>query len=115
VIYLDAAYVAKCYVNEPGADRVREVAYGVTASHLVNWRDWSSHRSSSGTSERDVRASGEDPQAVLDLPSTVFLRSVDALHLACTEEHWLPGGLHERPPHAAGREALPRDRGERPQ
>jgi predicted nucleic acid-binding protein len=28
VIYFDAAYVAKCYLNEPGADRVREVAYG---------------------------------------------------------------------------------------
>jgi predicted nucleic acid-binding protein len=27
VIYFDAAYVAKCYLNEPGADRVREVAY----------------------------------------------------------------------------------------
>ena len=29
MIYFDAAYVAKCYLNEPGADRVREVAYGV--------------------------------------------------------------------------------------
>jgi prevent-host-death family protein len=28
VIYFDAAYIAKCYLNEPGADRVREVAYG---------------------------------------------------------------------------------------
>jgi hypothetical protein len=28
VIYFDVAYVAKCYLNEPGADRVREVAYG---------------------------------------------------------------------------------------
>ena len=28
MIYFDAAYVAKCYLNEPGADRVREVAYG---------------------------------------------------------------------------------------
>jgi predicted nucleic acid-binding protein len=27
VIYFDAAYVAKCYLNEPGADRVRELAY----------------------------------------------------------------------------------------
>ena len=27
MIYFDAAYVAKCYLNEPGADRVREVAY----------------------------------------------------------------------------------------
>jgi hypothetical protein len=28
VIYFDAAYIAKCYLNEPGADRVRQVAYG---------------------------------------------------------------------------------------
>ena len=28
MIYFDAAHVAKCYLNEPGADRVREVAYG---------------------------------------------------------------------------------------
>jgi plasmid stabilization system protein ParE len=28
VIYFDAAYITKCYLNEPGANRVREVAYG---------------------------------------------------------------------------------------
>ena len=28
MIYFDAAYIAKCYLNEPDADRVREVAYG---------------------------------------------------------------------------------------
>jgi hypothetical protein len=26
VIYFDAAYIAKCYLNEPDADRVRELA-----------------------------------------------------------------------------------------
>jgi predicted nucleic acid-binding protein len=27
VIYFDAAYIAKCYLNEPGAERVRAVAH----------------------------------------------------------------------------------------
>ena len=27
MIYFDAAYIAKCYLNEPGADRVRAVAH----------------------------------------------------------------------------------------
>ena len=27
MIYFDSAYVAKCYLNEPGAERVREAAY----------------------------------------------------------------------------------------
>jgi predicted nucleic acid-binding protein len=27
VIYFDAAYITKCYLNEPGADRVRQLAY----------------------------------------------------------------------------------------
>ena len=59
MIYFDAAYIAKCYLNEPGADRVREVAYGADGART----------------------------AILDMPITVFLRSGDALHLACAEEH----------------------------
>ena len=38
MIYFDAAYIAKCYLNEPGADRVREVAYaadGLTSCELA--------------------------------------------------------------------------------
>jgi len=27
VLYFDTAYIAKCYLNEPGAQRVRQLAY----------------------------------------------------------------------------------------
>ena len=51
MIYFDAAHIAKCYLNEPGADRVREVAYGADGLASVSWPDSSLHRSSNGTSE----------------------------------------------------------------
>jgi hypothetical protein len=35
MIYFDAAYIAKCYLNEPGADRVRAVAYGTDGLVIV--------------------------------------------------------------------------------
>ena len=37
MIYFDAAYIAKCYLNEPGADRVRQVAYGAAGLHRRPW------------------------------------------------------------------------------
>ncbi len=49
------------------------------ASHRVSWPGV--------TSELLEKAR----QAVLDMPSTVFLRSADALHLACAEKH----GFHD--------------------
>jgi predicted nucleic acid-binding protein len=116
VIYFDAAYVAKCYLNEPGADRVREVAYG--ADGLVSCAlarlEFASilkrHVRERHLSRREMTAIlknfEEDEQngvwhflgvtsdllekarkAVIDLPATVFLRSGDALHLACALEH----------------------------
>ena len=116
MIYFDAAYVAKCYLNEPGADRVREVAYGADGlascelarlefasilkrhvrEHDVTRREMTAilkefkddekngvWRWLSVTSELLEKAR----KAVLDIPSSVFVRSGDALHLACAEEH----------------------------
>ena len=35
--YFDAAYVAKCYLNEPGADRVRTLARGADGLTSSEW------------------------------------------------------------------------------
>lgn len=115
MIYFDAAYVAKCYLNEPGADRVREVAYGADglASCELARLEFVSilkrHVREQHVTRREMRAIlkdfDEDEQngvwqwfgvtsellekartTVLHIPSTVFLRSGDALHLACAEE-----------------------------
>ena len=115
MIYFDAAYVAKCYLNEPGADRVREIAYaadGLASCELARLefaailkRHLREHHLTRREMSAIVKDFGEDEQngvwhwftvttellekarrAVLDLPSTVFVRSGDALHLACAED-----------------------------
>jgi predicted nucleic acid-binding protein len=116
VIYFDAAYIAKCYLNEPGADRVRAVAYasdGLASCELARLEFASiltRHVRERHLTRREMKAILKDfeadeqdgvwqwfsvtselldkaRKAVLDIPSTVFLRSGDALHLACAEEH----------------------------
>ena len=115
MIYFDAAYIAKCYLNEPDADRVREVAYGADglASCELARLEFASilkrHVREQHVTRREMTAILKDFQedeqngvwlwftvtsallekartAVLDIPSTIFLRSGDALHLACAEE-----------------------------
>ena len=116
MIYFDAAYVAKCYLNEPGADRVREVAYGADglASCELARLEFASilkrHVRERHVTRREMTAilkEFEDDeksgvwqwfgvtsallekarQSVLHIPSTVFVRTGDAIHLACAEEH----------------------------
>jgi predicted nucleic acid-binding protein len=116
VIYFDAAYIAKCYLNEPGADRVREVAYGADGlascelARLAFASILGRHLRERHVTRREVTAILKDfeddeqsgvwqwfgvssellekaRRAVLGMPSTVFLRPGDALHLACAEEH----------------------------
>ena len=116
MIYFDAAYIAKCYLNETGADRVREVAYGADGlgscelARLEFASILKRHVRERHVTRRELTAIlrdfEEDEQngvwqwlgvtsellekartAVLKIPGTVFLRSSDALHLACAEEH----------------------------
>jgi predicted nucleic acid-binding protein len=120
VIYFDAAYIAKCYLNEPGADRVRELAYvadGLASCELARLEFAAvlkRHVRERHVTGREMTAILKDfhedeqngvwqwigvtsdllekaRQAVLDIPRTIFLRSGDALHLACAKEH----GFHE--------------------
>lgn len=116
MIYFDAAYIAKCYLNEPGADRVREVAYGADglASCELARLEFACivkrHLRESHVTRREAKAIFKDfeqdekggvwhwfgmtsalvehaRQAVLRLPGALFLRAGDALHLACAQEH----------------------------
>jgi predicted nucleic acid-binding protein len=116
VIYFDAAYIAKCYLNEPGADLVRQVAYRAEglASCEVARLEFACivrrHLRERHVTRREATAIMKDfeqdeksgvwhwfgmtpvlveqaRQAVLRLPRTVFLRAGDALHLACAHEH----------------------------
>jgi len=116
VIYFDAAYIAKCYLNEPGADRVRQVAYdadrlgscevarvefaSIVKRHL---RERHITRGEASDVLKEFKQDETDGvwhwfgvtsalieaarETVLRVPSQVFVRTGDALHLACAREH----------------------------
>lgn len=141
MIYFDAAYIAKCYLNEPGADRVRELAYraeGLASCELARLEFTSilkRHVRERHVTRREMTAILKDFEAdeksgvwqwfgvtsellekarmaVLGLPATVFVRSGPASGLRRRAR--LPGGSHERSPHAGGGPPLRPDRRERP-
>jgi predicted nucleic acid-binding protein len=118
VIYFDAAYIAKCYLNEPGAERVRAEAHAATGlascglarlefacilhRHVregnITRREAQVVRHEFARDEVDgvwhwlpvTSALVERAcERVARLPSTVFLRSGDAIHLECAREHGL--------------------------
>lgn len=116
MIYFDAAYIAKCYLNEPGADRVRQLAYsadGLASCELgrlefacIIKRHLREHNITRREAAVILKEFGEDEkngvwhwfgmstalveqacEAVLRLSINVFIRAGDALHLACASEN----------------------------
>jgi|SRR6516164_1669422 predicted nucleic acid-binding protein len=116
MIYLDSSYIFKCYINEPGTPRVLSLAQnssGCGSSLHARTEFWSGlHRRvcEKVTSMQDARKIWrqfeQDERAGVwrwlpltdsvirracdvfeKLPPEVFLRSGDALHLACASEN----------------------------
>lgn len=116
MIYFDAAYIAKCYLNEPGAEQVRELARGaaglasceiarVEFASIVKRHVREGHvtRREANTTLKEFEADEQEGVwkwfgvtsellertrlAVSSLPNSVFVRSIDALHLSCAAEH----------------------------
>jgi predicted nucleic acid-binding protein len=116
VIYLDAAYIGKCYLNEPGAERVQDMARkaeGLTSCEIARLEFFSlihRHRREGNITAREGREVLKDfekdevdgvwqwlpvtPQlvrrtcdAMRNLPAKVLLRAGDALHLGCAREN----------------------------
>ena len=116
MIYFDAAYIAKCYLNEPAAERVRALARDAAglASCEIARVEFASivkrHVREGHLTRREAAATLEEfdedeqndvwhwyavtsallertRQQVASLPASVVVRSIDALHLACAREH----------------------------
>lgn len=116
MVYFDAAYIAKCYLNEPNAATVRQFAYeadGLASCEIARVEFYSVvHRhlregniDSQEAQEvlRDFEQDESDGvwawfavssslirlacQNVGSLPSTAFLRAIDAIHLTCAKEN----------------------------
>src|SRR6184192_3067621 len=115
MIYLDSTYIVKCYVNEHGTNEVLQLVQqhpGRASSGHGRLEFWSGiHRQvrEGQMTRADARVVYEqfrlDEEAglwvffpvtaelvragcatVQDLPNNIFLRSADALHLACARE-----------------------------
>ena len=116
MIYFDAAYIAKCYLNEPGAERVRAVArdvQGLASCELARLEfvcTLHRHLREGYLKPREVRRilaefrTDEEGDVwrwlpitsfllrkvgddVARFPSRVVLRAADALHLGAAREH----------------------------
>jgi predicted nucleic acid-binding protein len=116
VIYFDSAYIAKCYLNEPGAERVRDLASGVQGisscelARLELTCAVKRHLREGRLSESEVQDVFADfaedeangvwrwlpltPELMRNVCERVktgaagtYLRACDAIHLGCAQEH----------------------------
>jgi predicted nucleic acid-binding protein len=115
VIYFDAAYIAKCYLNEPASDIVRQFAYaadGLASCEIARVEFYSVLRrhlregNITSQEKQDVLRDFEQDEIdgvwkwlpvdsslirsaceiINTLPPATFLRAVDAIHLACARK-----------------------------
>ena len=116
MLYFDTAYIAKCYLNEPGAGRVRQQAYSsadLASCELARVEFYAAvhrHLREGILTADEAREAIEDfildeadgiwnwipiTSTLLDLaceqinllPPNVYLRTVDAIHLTCASSN----------------------------
>jgi predicted nucleic acid-binding protein len=116
LVYFDAAFIAKCYLNEPNAHLVRRFAYqadGLASCEVARVEFYSvlhRHLREGNINSQEVQAVLRDfvqdeadgvwqwfpitsplvrkvCEDISALPSSAFLRAVDAVHLACAADH----------------------------
>lgn len=116
MIYFDSSYVAKCYLHEPGADKVQALATrsaGIASCEIAQLEFAAAllrhlrEGRINGQRLQEARGDFLDDQRngvwawlpcssvlienarerVLKLTPSVFLRSIDALHLTCAVEN----------------------------
>lgn len=116
MIYFDTAFIAKCYLNEPGADRVRQFAYTATGLascelarvefHAVVQRHLREGALLPNEADEVLADFASDEASgvwqwlpvtsfllsltcarVRAIPTDTFLRTVDAIHLTCAQMH----------------------------
>jgi len=115
LVYFDAAYIAKCYLNEPNAETIRQFAYdadGLASCEIARVEFYSVvHRhlregNINSTESQEVLKDFEQDETdgvwqwfplasslarlacenIVSLPATAYLRAVDAIHLTCARE-----------------------------
>lgn len=115
-MYFDAAYVAKCYLNEPGAERVRALAHSAPGLASCEWTRLEftcivhRHLREGHITAREGREvleefAGDESAGVWhwlpvtpalietvctqvrNLSKRTFLRAGDAIHLGCAREN----------------------------
>ena len=118
MLYFDTAYLAKCYLNEPNAQQVRQLAASAPGLVSSEWarieffavlhRNLREGKLTPGQMRQVVsyfrqdEASGvlvwlplspvlleQTCQRIQTLPATLYLRAADALHLTCAAENGL--------------------------